>query len=306
MSAFGVDPAVKAALIAALDKGEPLPMVEPGGASETKLTTWAGEVGLPPAVVLLAARLSPSTGVEVDPEAVTFVRALLLAIEPRADLSGVAHGWLAWSWHDASEPLSRLMLSTEGQLAGAAIAALHACVARGNIVGRLDWRAARTRLSRLAAANDEAGRAAAVLQAGAWDLVRAPGAVDDALSAWESLYRIRIQTADGWGEAEDAKLGALLGEVRPVVRERVGDNPGRGDPQALTVYVDLWRREFTTLMEQHNDPIWDRFKAQQQAVGEALSRLRQEGRETLVRLIGETPQPDRQSADGVDGAASHG
>ena len=305
MSAFGGDPAVKAALLAALDRGEPFPMVEPGGASETQLTTWAGEVGLPSAMVLLAVRLCPSTGIEVDPASVTFVRALLLAIGPGTDIRGVAHAWLAWSWSDAGEPLSRLMPSTEGQAAGAAIAALHACAARGDVVGRPDWRAVRTRLSRLASTDDEAGRAAAVLQAGAWDLVRAPGAVDDALSAWESLYRIRVQAADGWGEAEDAKLGALLGEVRPVVRERVGDNPGRGDPQALIVYVDHWRREFTTLMAQHNDPIWDRFRAQQQAVGEALLRLRQEGRDALVGLIGET-QSDRQAAEGMDGIASHG
>ncbi len=306
MSAFGGDPAVKAALIAALDRDETFPMVEPGGASEAKLATWAGEVGLSPAVVLLAARLKPSTGVKADPEAVAFVRELLLAIGVEAEISGVAHAWLAWSWDGASEPLSRLMPSAEGQATGASIAALHCRAARGEAVGRLDWRAARARLSPLAQADDEAGRAAAVLQAGAWDLVRAPGAVDDALSAWEGLYRTRIQAADGWGEAEEARLGALLGEVRPVVRARVGDNPGRGDPQALVVYADHWRREFTTLMAEHNDPIWDRFRTQQQAVGEALSRLRQEGRDALIRLIGEIPQHGRQRVDGTDGVASHG
>ncbi len=306
MSAFGGDPAIKAALVAALDAGEIIPMVEPGGASETRLTSWAGEVGLPPAVALLAARLKPSNGVKVDPESVAFVRALLLAIDPQADIGGVAHAWLAWSWDGASEPLSRLMGSSDGQATGMAIAALHSCAAQGEVVGRLDWRAARSRLFPLVQTDDEAGRAAAVLLAGAWDLARAPGAVEDALSGWENLYRTRIQKAGGWGEAEDARLGALLGEVRPIVRERVGENPGRGDPQALTVYADHWRREFTTVMAQHNDPIWGRFEAQQLAVGEALSRLRAEGRGVLVRLIGEASPTDRQQSDGMDGASSRG
>ena len=306
MRAFLGDPTIKAALLAALDNKGDVPLVEPGGATEPRLVEWAREIGVAPSLILLAARCFPSLGVAVDVAAVAFARQLLSKIDVGAETSGIAHAWLVWAWEGAPESLAASMPSPERHQTAADAVALHRRAASGEVVTRGAWRASRVRLNSLAQADDEQGRAAAVFEAGAWDLNLAPGAADDALHAWEGLYRARIRRADGWGEAEDSRLEGMLNEVRPILRERVGASPGRGDPTALDAYIEQWRTEFGGLMAAYDDPIWDRYTAQQKTIGEALSRLREQGRAGILHLVRETSLSDRLQWGGEKGAASNG
>jgi len=306
VKAFLGDATIKAALLAALENKRGVPLVEPGGATEPRLVEWAREIGLAPSLVLLAARYFPSTGAAVDLAAVAFARQLLSAIDVGAETSGIAHAWLAWAWEGAPESLAAGMPSPERHQTAADAVALHRRAASGEAVAREAWRAARVRLNGLAQADDEQGRAASVLEAGAWDFNLAPGAADDALHAWEGLYRARVRRADGWGDAEDSRLEGILNEVRPILRKRVGANPGRGDPNALDAYIAQWRTELGALMAAYDDPIWDRFTVQQKVISEALSRLRGQGRAGILRLIGETSQSDQSQWGGETGAASSG
>jgi len=304
--AFRGDPTIKAALLAALDNKGVVPLVEPGGATEPRLVEWAREIDVAPSLILLAARHFPSLGVAVDVAAVAFARQFLSAIDVDAETRGIAHAWLVWAWEGAPESLAASMPSPERHQTAADAVALHRRAASGDAVTREAWRAARVRLNGLAQAGDEQGRAAAVLEAGAWDFNLAPGAADDALHAWEGVYRARIRRADGWGEVEDSRIEAMLNEVRPILRERVGANPGRGDTKVLDAYLEQFQTEFGSLMAAYDDPIWDRFTAQQKAIGEALSRLRGQGRAGILHLVREAPLSDRPPWGGEKGAASNG
>jgi hypothetical protein len=303
VSAFHGNPAIKAAVLAALDRDPPIPLVEPGGARETVLVEWANEIGLAPALVLLAARLAPSNSLVVEGGPTAFARELLSAIDVGAEVAGVPHAWIAWAWDGATEPLRACMQSADVIEAGAQVIGLHRRATAADPVARGEWRVARARLSSLAQAKDEQGLAASMLAAGAWDFALAPGAADDALGVWEGMFRTRIRRVDGWGEAEDDRLEAVLGKVRPMLREYIGTNPGRADKEAHAIYLERLGNGLAALMSEQDDPIWDRHVALQKAIGAVLSGLRQDGRCAIVRLTQEASQSGRPQPDGHRGAA---
>ena len=110
MSAFRGDPAIKAELIAMLDRDAPTPLNPPHDGPAPDLVAWAEEVGLPPALVLLAGRLRFGSFRD-DKTAGRFARELLSAIDPGADLAGAPHLWMVWAWGAAPEPLCHVMTS---------------------------------------------------------------------------------------------------------------------------------------------------------------------------------------------------
>lgn len=283
MSAFRGDPAIKAELIAMLDRDAPTPLNPPHDGRAPDLVAWAEEVGLPLALVLLAGRLRFGSFRD-DKTPGRFARELLSAIVPGADLAGAPHLWMVWAWDAAPEPLRSLMTSPANIDLAAQAVGLHRRAANGEVTGG-EWRAMRARVNVLAGNGDEPARAAAVVAASLWDYRTTPGAVADLVQAWESMRTERVRVAEAWGVAEDARYEEMLAEIRPLLRERVGPRPDRKDADAFSAYVTRFHAVFTALKGEFDSPLWDRNTTVHQKSGRACEILREQGRTALISLV---------------------
>jgi hypothetical protein len=291
MSAFHGDPRTKDDALAALEASPPSALVAPAGASAVGLIAWADRVGLPPALVLLGARLSAARSLAASPVSVSDARAFLAAIEPGASTARVPNAWTVWAWEAAPAPLRALLSSSRCIDAASAAMVLHRRAAAGGEVARGEWRGARLDLGRLAEGEDDQARAMATIAAGAWDFELIPGAVTDLLQAWEGLSRPSIRRTADWRNGDDVRLAAMLAEVKPRLEQGVGPRPARTDAAAFNSYVDRLQTELDRLMSGLGDATWDRHKALQAQFAGAAATRRRQGRQALIALLRAASRP---------------
>ena len=280
MSAFHGDPGIKSALLAALDAGEPLPLVARPVAWAERVA-WAEAVGLPTAVALLAAHLAERLGGEAPDAAVA--REVLEAIEPGADLTAMPFRMALWAWQSAPDALRGATGDAGYLAAGAAAAALHDRAAGGAAVARGEWRAARARLGRLGDGEGEETAAARVMAAGAWDFRVAPGAITDLFWVWNGLLIARVEREEGWSEADAAHLQARLHEWRDGVLTRLGPTPD--DEIAAAAHRRARVAELRSFLNAAEDPVLRRRGAVQTRIGEVSGALREATIAALVSLL---------------------
>jgi hypothetical protein len=285
MSAFHGNPRTKAHALVALEAKPPSPLVDPAGASVVELIAWADRVGLPPALALLGAHLCAARSFAAHPASTDDARAFLAAIEPGAATGRVANAWVVWTWETSPTPLRALLSSSDRIEAASKATALHRRAAAGGEVTRDEWRDARFDLGRFAEGGDDQARAMATIAAGAWDFEIAPGAVTDLLQAWEGLSRSGIRRAAGWSDGDDARLAALLAEVKPCLEQGIGQRPERADAPAFKSYVDGLQTELDRMMSGLGDATWDRHKALQAEFAEAAATRRRQGYQAMIALL---------------------
>ena len=283
-AAFHGDGAIKGDLLAALEQGVGTPLSATGPeAAET--SAWAGRVGLPAALVLIAAHLG--RGAAAD----DLSRDLVMAIEPGAAVVASPHRLVLWAWEGAPEPLGAMLASAESRAAGAQAASLHRRAAEGSAIARGEWRAARASLGRLGQVSGEAGKddlalAAAVMAACCWDYTSTPGAAVDMLSAWEGLVSEQLRRAEGWGVAEDERFLQLIRAERVHVLEDLGPEPTEGEEAA----ADHKRRLVEGLLERLNtsdNPLPARKAALNERIVAARGKLREQIGAALLGIVRE-------------------
>jgi len=285
--AFHGDPTIKADVLAALDRGDPIPLVS-GQTAQPESGEWAGRVGLPPALVLLTAHLGGRFTAATAGGA--FARDLVSAIEPGASIEAAAHKLAIWAWEAAPKCLCGTMTSEQFLSAGREVAGLHRRAAEGGDVTRGEWRTARATLGRLGRAQDDEDRndqclAAAVMAACAWDYRTTPGAAVDMYSAWEGLMAEGVRRADGWGKAEDERLQQLIQEKRALALEQIGPEPAGGDPDVATAHSRRLVDTMLKLLNTSDSPMPGRKAALNERIGEARTALRDQGCAAMLGLV---------------------
>ena len=275
-SAFHGNAAEKQAVIAQLDAGEPHVLYNPGAAA-ADVIAWAGSADLPPAFVLLLGHLARGDAKEAE----VFVRTLLEAIEPGADLEPIAHRWAIWVWDGAPEPLRTFMSEPYHMEAGLEAVALHARAAKGEGADRAAWRKVRGLLGRLSEEDTDAGLAAGVLAASSWDYRTVPGAAADMVTAWERMEMTRIRHRHGWSESDDAAVYQIIADQKAVAEQRLG--PSAGQPK--DEYRAKLSAEISSLIQQIDDPLFERHGGMRGEIGEAFSNVRTSGRAALLSLL---------------------
>jgi hypothetical protein len=305
VSAFRGDLAVKASLLAAMDCGEPTPLVSHAIGKDLELISWAQDAGLPASLVMLTNRLGVGGSSLVDPSSIAFARDLVATIAPGDELDRASNLWMVWAWEAAPERLCNAITSPTLLDLAAEAMDLHRRVAANGEVSRGDWRAMRARINRLTEGADDQARAAAVIAASLWDYRAVPGAAVDAEEAWESMLIERVRDAEAWGEAEDARYEGMLAEIRPVLLERIGPRPDPKDVNAFSEYATRLHTELAALMGAFDDPLWGRNKVLQHKTGLALKTLREQGRLALISLVRAGTTPQRNDPSAPQGLASH-
>ena len=280
MIAYHDDHAIKGALLAALDAGEPLPLVARRIEAADR-QAWAEAVGLPTAVVLLAAYLAERSGDEAPDGALA--RDLLEAIAPGADLTATPFRLALWAWKSAPEALCGSMRDADYLTAGAAVADLQGRAARGETIARHEWRAARARLGRLGEGEGEEAAAAWVMAAGAWDFRIAPGAIVDLFWTWNGLLIARVERDEGWSEADATHAQARIYELRDAVLARLG--PAPDDEIAAADHRRALVAELISFMSTSEDPVLGRRRAVQARIGGVAKALREAAIATLISLL---------------------
>lgn len=280
--AFRGDPALKADLLAALEASAAVPLVAPH-ATQSDLVVWAAQVGLPPALVLMLSHLVRRFGAGRSPA--MLAREVLSAVNPGDTLDAASHLLTIWVWEAAPDCLQALMPSAEPSAAASDVIALHRRAAAGTCVARQDWRASRTRLARLDGAGEEEAVAAGAVAACAWDYGRAPGAAVDLLSAWEGVACERILRADGWGEAETARLHQFIQDQNERVIGDLGPAPDDADPQAAATHASRVTAELQRRVNASGDPLLARKAGLNAKMSGARTAMRAEATAFLDRVL---------------------
>lgn len=280
MIAYRNDPALKADLIDSLSEPVRLPLITLSTwTEEAELVAWAGAVGLPAALVLLAAHLvvEPLHA----PPALDFARDVVGAIEPGAEAEPAAHLWTIWALETAPEPLCAMIPAPDLQRAASEIAGLHRSAAGGVDIERARWRAARAAVARLAADDDKAAQAMA---AAAWDYRATPGAVADLLGAWDNAREARIRERQGWTVADDKRLLQIRQDQMKIAKERLGPAQDGENADRLP-HAKRLVAEMQTLIDGLGDPISARHVEMWKATTRASAELRGQARAALVAIL---------------------
>ena len=180
-------------------------------ALEGDLTPISQDHGLHPAL----ARLLPALGAFGEGgEALAFYDALLNAIPVGAETGNLARRALLLAWTD---PIYGRAQRVEAGPVREACEAVIALVRQSmdTSVDKQAWRAARARLAQVQREASAPEKVIDLVQSLAWDLERAPGAVQDAMVAWTAQLSAEADAADEdpFTEAEAAFFKSTMDRI---------------------------------------------------------------------------------------------
>ncbi len=236
-----------------------------GHMAQDAVEEFAGRFGMHPAFVTLIAALQPARGAYTPPPGPDDWKAISALVSPlpsEADLAAIVRLWIAAFW--LGEPALRSRVSDPDiQAAADAIVDLHRRAARGDVIARPHWRAARTALDALlSGATGLEAACARIICASAWDIAVAPAVLNDIVATWSELLMKDADARICWGPTEERLHLDHMGKIRAFALEWNDLSPD------TRISPEQFRAEVETLKKQSPAPAERRAEEQGRALKE--------------------------------------